>query len=150
LLLLTGESRRFAPRSPAGEHVVICQGRIKNCGLKKMKKSDKNKKYCGSSEFLKIIELAIYEGADSVTIEYDDTGLEVCNWIGSLGIGEIIVGRDIEQNLIEYIIDAANLENKTKGKIVIELDETEYTINVEEYNHFGESAFKLTFKKENG
>lgn len=113
----------------------------------KMTRSTKNKGHKGSSEFLKIIELAIYEGADSVTIEYDDNGLEVCNWIGSLGIGEILVGRDIEQNLIEYIIDTAKLENKTKGKIAIKLDGAGYTINVDEYDHFGESAFKLLIKK---
>jgi len=108
-----------------------------------------NKKHKGLSEFIKIIELAIHEGADSVTIEYDDEGLEVCNWIGTLGIGEILVGRDAEHNLIEYIIDTANLENKTKGRIVIEIDEIEYTINVEEYFNFGESAFKLLIKKAN-
>lgn len=96
--------------------------------------------------FVKIIEQAIHEGADTVTIEYDDGGLEVCNWVGTLGIGEVLVGHDIEQNLIGYIIDAADLENKTKGRILIELDGTEYTINVEEYNHFGESAFKLLIK----
>jgi len=106
-----------------------------------------NKKHKGLSEFIKIIKLAIHEGADSVTIEYDDQGLEVCNWIDTLGIGEILVDRDAEQNLIEYIIHTANLENKTKGKIVIEIDEIEYTINVEEYINFGECGFKLLIKK---
>ena len=57
------------------------------------------------------------------------------------------IGRDAEQNLIEYIIDTANLENKTKGKIVTEIDELEYTINVEEYFNFGECAFNLLIKK---
>ena len=114
-----------------------------------MRKSCRNKKHKGSSEFIKIIKLAMYEDADSVTIEYDDEGLEVCNWIGTLGIGEILVGRDAEHNLSEYIIDTANLKNKTKGRIVIEIDEIEYTINVEEYFNFGESAFKLLIKKAN-
>ena len=114
-----------------------------------MSKTDKNKKYTGSSEFIKIIELAVHEGADSITIEYND-GLEVCNWIGTIGIADVFVDRDFEKELIGYIIEAANLENKPKGSIVVELHGAEYTINVEEYNHFEESAFKLTFKKENG
>ncbi len=108
-----------------------------------------NKKHKGLSEFIKIIELAIHEDADSVTIEYDDEGLEICNWIGTLGIGEILVDRDVEQNLIQYIVDTAKLENKTKGRILIEIDGIEYTINVEEYFNFGESAFKLLIKKAN-
>lgn len=115
-----------------------------------MKKSDKNKKYSESSEFIKIIDQAVHEGADSVTIEYDDDGLEVCNWIGATGIADVFVDRDFEKNLIGYIIEAANLENKPKGNIVVKLHGAEYTINIEEYDHFGESAFKLTFKKENG
>ena len=114
-----------------------------------MNKNDKNKKYSGSSEFIKIIDLAVHEGADSITIEYDD-GLEVCNWIGNTGIADVFVDRDFDKELIGYIIEAAKLENKPKGSIVVELHGIEYTINVEEYNHFGESAFKLTFKKENG
>jgi hypothetical protein len=126
---------------------IICQGRINNCGLKEMGKNDKNKKYSGSSEFIKIIDLAVHEGADSITIEYDD-GLEVCNWIGNAGIADVFVDRDFEKELIGYIFEAAKLENKQKGSIVVELHRIEYTINVEEYNHFGESAFKLTFKKE--
>lgn len=56
----------------------------------------------------------------------------------------------LKRSLFGYIIEAANLENKPKGSIVVELHGKEYTINVEEYNHFGESAFKLTFKKQNG
>jgi len=111
-----------------------------------MRKSYRNKKHKGSSEFIKIIKLAIYEGADSVTIEYDDEGLEVCNWIGTFGIGEILVDRDVEQNLIQYIVDTAKLENKTKGRIFIEIDGIEYIIDVEEYHNFGESAFKLLIK----
>lgn len=108
-----------------------------------------NRKHKGLAEFIKIIKLAIHEGADSVTIEYDAERLEICNWIGTLGIGEVLVGRDAEQNLIEFIIDAANLENKTKGRIVIESDEIEYTINVEGHSNFGESAFTLLIRKVN-
>ena len=113
-------------------------------------KMQKNKKYLDSSEFSKIMDHAVYEGADSITIEYDDDGLEVCYWFGTTGIADVFVDRDYEEKLIEYIIEAADLENKPKGNIVVELHGTEHTINVEEYNHFGESAFKLTFKKENG
>ena len=111
------------------------------------KNADKSKKCLGSSEFRKIIDKAVYEGADSITIEYDDDGLEDCYWIGITGIADVFVDRDFEKELIGYIIEAAKLENKPKGSIVVELHGIEYTINVEEYNHFGESAFKLTFKK---
>jgi hypothetical protein len=113
-----------------------------------MSKTDKNKKYTGSSEFIKIIELAVHEGADSITMEYND-GLRVCNWIGTVSIADVFVDPDYEKELIGYIIEAANLEDEPKGSIVVDLHGTAYTINVEEYNHFEESAFKFTFKKEN-
>ena len=125
----------------------MCKGRIYNCGLKEMSKTDKNKKYSELSEFIKIIDLAVHESADSITIQYDDDGLEVCYWIGTTGIADVFVDRDYEEILIEYIIEAAGLENKAKGIIETDLDGTKYNVNVEEYDHFGESAFRLSIRK---
>ena len=68
-----------------------------------MSKNDKNKKFSGSSEFIKIIDLAVHESVDSITIEYDDDGLEVCYWTGITGIADIFIDRDYEEVLIEYI-----------------------------------------------
>ena len=45
------------------------------------------------------------------------------------------------------VIEAAGLENKAKGTIETELDGTKYNVNVEEYDHFGESAFRLSIRK---
>jgi hypothetical protein len=113
----------------------------------RMQQNDKNKEYLGSSEFSKIIDQAVYEGANSITIQYDDDGLEVCYWIGPTGIADVFVDRDYEEKLIEYIIEAADLENKPKGIIETELDGTKYKVTVEKYDHFGESAFRLLIRK---
>ena len=96
-----------------------------------------------SSEFIEIVKQAIHLEADSVTIEYCDDGLEICCRYGTLSICDVLVDRDIEQHLLNYIIDAANLQTKPKGKIVTKIDGIEYTINVKEYDNFGESAFEL-------
>jgi hypothetical protein len=95
------------------------------------------------SEFIEIVKQAIHLEADSVTIEYCDDGLEICCRYGTLSICDVLVDRYIEQHLLDYIINAANLQTKPKGKIVTKIDGIEYTINVKEYDNLGESAFEL-------
>ena len=108
-----------------------------------------NFKSRGSKEFIKIMEYAVAERADSVNLEYADTGLEVCYMFGNIGIGEVLVSRELEDEVIGYIVESANLHERTRGKFRVNLRGEEYIINVKEYDHFAESAFELTFKKTN-
>jgi hypothetical protein len=76
-----------------------------------------------------------------------DEGLEVCYESGHLGIGEILDDLEMEAELVGAIVDLADLERRSRGTIRIEALGATRTIAVQEYDSFGESAFRLTLRQ---
>lgn len=90
---------------------------------------------------------AIDIGADSIELEYVDGGLEVCYMLGSRGVGTILADPMLESEIIEIIISKAKLEDKPRGVMDWMHLGKRYHILVEEYESFGEIAFKLMLSK---
>jgi hypothetical protein len=94
-----------------------------------------------------IIEKAIKSETESVTLEYADEGLEVCFICGNTGIGDVIVDPIMRNGILRLIVGMAKLDNKSKGMMVWTILGKQYKIAVEEYDNFGEPAFKLILNK---
>ncbi|MHC4401746.1 MAG: hypothetical protein ACYTG0_18905 [Planctomycetota bacterium] len=91
-----------------------------------------------------IIDRALDSGADSVTVEYaKEGGLEVCFMFGNTGIGDILVDRHLEGEVMSLICERAGLEERTSGVLRCASHGRDLDIEVEEYDSFGETAFTL-------
>lgn len=101
-----------------------------------------------TSAIQEIIDHAIDIGADKVEIEFSkEGGLEVIFISGSIGIDGIIVDTSIESTVMELIYERSGMEDAIYGVLLCESHGHTYKIQVEEYNSFGETAFRLTFPK---
>ena len=85
------------------------------------------------------------EKADAVEFEYGREGLEVFYVFGNTGVGSVLTDQEVVGAVITDIIEGAGLEEKTEGKMSVDLLGKVRTITVEERESFGESAFRLTF-----
>ncbi len=94
-----------------------------------------------------VLEEALKAGADSIRLEYEDTGLGVNFFNGQLGSLVGIVPRDREQDLLASLIEKAGMLTKAHGEITIQLHGREHVIDVKEFDSFGESAYLLSFRK---
>jgi len=94
-----------------------------------------------------LIETAIQQGADAIELEYVTEGLEVTYVSGSLGIGEVIANRESIKTIINELVTQAKLEHKRRGTFKWIHAGREYEVRVEEYDSFGESAFRLILKR---
>ncbi|MBI5030125.1 MAG: hypothetical protein HZB51_06325 [Chloroflexi bacterium] len=94
-----------------------------------------------------ILEEAAEGGADSIELEYAPEGLEISTLVGSTGIGNVLDDRMLAREIIGLIIDRAKLENKSRGVMNWILVGKPRNIIVEEYDSFGESAFRLILGK---
>ena len=103
----------------------------------------KNKK--ADRPLQQILEDALKGKANAVEFEYVSEGLEVSYMFGNTGVGSILTDREVIRAVTTDIVENAGLEEKTKGKISIDLLGKIRTITVEEWDSFGESAFRLTF-----
>ena len=74
-------------------------------------------------------------------------GLMACYMLGGAGIGTVLADRMLESEIIELIIDKVKLEDKSRGVMVWTHLGKQYDVTVEEYDNFGESAFKLILRK---
>jgi hypothetical protein len=104
----------------------------------------------GLQKLTQVLEEAMNSGADSVSLEYEDNGLEVCYMFGNVGIGAVLIDRDLEAEVVGYIVEAAKLERKSRGKMQMALCGKEYIVTAERYESFGESAFKLKINRPTG
>jgi hypothetical protein len=93
-----------------------------------------------------ILEEAIDAGANVVELEYVDSGLEACYMFGNMGIGTLIKP-ELEGEVISIIVKKAKLGKRLSGKMQMELNGEKHSIIVEEYESFGETAFKLILEK---
>lgn len=109
---------------------------------------EKDLKKQAISAIQEIIDQAIDIGASKVEIEFsNESGLEVIFISGNIGIGEILVDKALESTVLELIYKRSGMEDATYGVLLWESHGHKYKIQVEEYNSFGETAFRLTFPK---
>lgn len=101
-----------------------------------------------SAKMQEILDRATNAGADALTIEFaKEGGLEVLFVFGNTGVGDILVERSLETEVMTLIYEQAGLEEKSCGVLKWECHGQNLEINAEEYNSFGETAYKLTFPK---
>ena len=94
-----------------------------------------------------VLEEAVSAGADSIELEYVAEGLEVMYASGSTGSGDVIDDRALASGIIRLIVERARLARKSHGVMNWTLLGKQYNIAVEEYDSFGESAFRLILGK---
>jgi hypothetical protein len=86
-------------------------------------------------------------GGQRNKLEYVAEGLEVMYTFGSTGSGDVIGDRVLASGIIRLIIDRAKLARRSRGVMNWRLLGKQYNIAVEEYDSFGESAFRLILGK---
>ena len=94
-----------------------------------------------------LLEDAVDAKTETVELEYADGRLEVSFMVGNFGLGGTPIDREMESKVISTIVDLAELDEKTRGKMQIELHGKRHTIIVEEYQSFGEFAYRLKLRK---
>jgi hypothetical protein len=105
--------------------------------------TDDTRKDKASERLQQILEQAVDGGADSIQLEYVEDGLEVCYMFGSTGIGDVLSDHTLASEIIGLIVDRAKLGDKSRGVMTWTLFGKRHSIVVEEYDSFGESAFRL-------
>lgn len=94
-----------------------------------------------------VLKEAASAGANSIELEYVAEGLEVMYTFGSAGSGDVIDDRALASGIIRLIVDRARLAHKSRGVMNWTLLGKQYNIAVEEYDSFGEPAFRLILGK---
>lgn len=94
-----------------------------------------------------LIETACRQGADTIRMEYVTEGLEVTYARRGLSIYYVVTNREAIRTIVGELVSQAGLEHKARGKFKFVYDGREYEIRAEEYDSFGESAFRLTLKR---
>ena len=94
-----------------------------------------------------IIEEALRYGADVVELEYADGGLEINYLVGQVGLGHVLTDHALARELLRMIVELAGLEKKSRGVMAWTQAGKTYRIRVEEYDSFGETAWRLTLGK---
>ena len=94
-----------------------------------------------------LIERAVRQGADAIELEFVPEGLEVIYMCGRTGIGEVIEDREAVQALIREVVTQAKLERRSRGVIKWVHEGRTYDIRAEQYDQFGEIAFRLSLRK---
>lgn len=94
-----------------------------------------------------ILETAIQEGAEAIELEYVAAGLEVTYVSGNLGVGEVIADHASVKSIVAELMGQAQLGHKSWGVLKWVYGGRAYDIRVEEYESFGETAFRLRLKK---
>ncbi len=94
-----------------------------------------------------ILEEAIKSNADAVEFEYVEKGLEVTYVYGHSGVGYVLEDRALESGIIQLIVERAGLQDRSRGVMTWTYGKKSYQIKVEEYDCFGESAFRLILRK---
>ena len=94
-----------------------------------------------------LLETAVQYEADAIELEYAPEGLEAAFMRGNVGIGNVIQDDEAIGRIIGELVAQAKLERKTRGTFKWIHEQKEYEVRAEEYESFGESAFRLVLKK---
>ncbi len=98
-----------------------------------------------AAKLTEILESAADSGADGIDLEWVPEGLECCYISGNTGVGSIITDAVVAENIIDAIVTRARLRNKSSGTMSLRIAGQDREIQVEEWDSFGESAFRLRF-----
>ena len=101
-------------------------------------------------ELVRVLEVAVRAGANSVGLEPEDEDLTVVHYFGSRGQVEGPIRNELKQAVLAEIVSRADLAGKPRGEMHLSLLGTEYKMVVDERENFGESSFNLTLKKSSG
>ncbi|HLG37259.1 MAG TPA: hypothetical protein VI338_03935, partial [Nitrososphaera sp.] len=130
-----------------GREIAIQETEIANVRKKRFEEMLSGDKKITGLTLHSIIETAIQQGAETIELEYVTEGMEVTYMSGSYGVGEVIDNRKSIKTIIDELVTQAKLEQKTRGTFKWIYDEREYEVRAEQYESFGESAFRLILKK---
>src|SRR2546425_13331169 len=90
---------------------------------------------------------AIDQDADCINLEWVREGLEVTYIFGNTGLGKVIEDRRLAGSILKSLIKQAKLERKSRGVIEWVHRGKTHKIHVSEYESFGETCFRVVFKK---
>ena len=93
------------------------------------------------------LDEAVEASANAIVLEYVPEGLEVCFMLGDTGAARVLEDTKLAGDLMQLVGDRAGLDTKTKGTITWLVHGQPVGIAVEEYDSFGECAFRLKLKK---
>ena len=95
-----------------------------------------------------IVDRAVEAGADAITVEFwKEGGLEVMFKFGNVGVGGVFVDRQLQSHVMTLIHERAGLETKPTGQLLWRSHGRDLKIRVEEYEDFGETAYRLKLPK---
>ena len=105
-------------------------------------------------ELVRVLEVAVRAGVDSVELEYEDREWSVYfnfgrpgSHLGETGIGGAFIPKEFQQGVIAEIMRRAR---KSRGKFTVNLLGEDYTVGVKRHMSFDEWVYTLTLKKRRG
>lgn len=99
------------------------------------------------AELIRILEAAAWAGVEAVGLEWKGIDLMVFHESGGTGYSATKIAPHLQVDVIAEIVKRAQIGRKHKGNMRLRLLGQEYTVAVERYDSFGESAFTLKLKK---
>ncbi len=103
---------------------------------------DDDKSALAFKELIRVLEAAAWAGVESVGQEWKCDDLLIFHENGSVGK----IAKTLTLEVIAEIMKRAQIGRKHKGNMRLLLLGQEYSVAVEEYDGFGESAYTLTLK----
>ncbi len=107
---------------------------------------DEDNKYeMAFKEVIRVMESAVLAGEESIGLEWQGDDLLV--FYAGDGHAATNIPKRLQLEVIAEIVKRAHIGRKHKGNIRLPLHGQEYSVAVEEYDRFGESAYTLTLRK---
>jgi len=106
---------------------------------------DDDKSAVAFKELIRVLEAAALAGVESIGLEWQGDDLLVFR--ASEGHAAAKIAKHLQLEVIAEIVERAHIGRKHKGTILLPLHGHGYSVAVEEYDRFGESAYTLTLKK---
>lgn len=98
-------------------------------------------------ELVRVLEAAAWTGVESIGLEWKGEDLMVFHESGGVGYGATKIAKQVQLDVIAEIVKRAQIGRTHKGNMRLRLLGQEYSVAVEEYDSFGESAYTLKLKK---
>jgi hypothetical protein len=98
-------------------------------------------------ELIRVLEAAVWIGVESVELEWKGSDLLVFHNIGNTGAAATTIAKELQMDVLGEIVKRAQLLRRRKGYMPVRLLGEQYSVAVEEYDHYGESAFILILKQ---
>ena len=108
---------------------------------------DDDKSEMAFKELIRVLEAAALAGMESVGLEWRGDDLLVFHDSGSRGYVATKIAKPLQLEVIAEIVKRAQIGRKHKGNMRLRLLGQEYSVAVEEYDSFGETAFTLRLSR---